>query len=171
MRLLLYQNGAAITEDNIPFAVISGGQTGVDRAALDAALAAKVPCGGWCPKGRLALDGTISLDYPLTETSSPDYADRTRQNIQSTQGTLVLHKGKQGPGTRLTIAEARRLGKPFLVVDIRKEDALDQTTAWLQQSGINILNIAGPRESSKEGIYDDALRFIAALIRSVEQEG
>ena len=97
--------------------LVSGGQTGVDRAALDAALELGVPCGGWCPKGRKAEDGTVPDRYPLTETPSGSYSQRTRWNIRDSDATLVLSWGKPTGGVLLTLNECRKVGKPHLVID------------------------------------------------------
>src|SRR6516162_1127534 len=97
--------------------VVSGGQTGVDRAALDIALELGIPCGGWCPKGRLAEDGTIPNHYPLKETPLPLYPQRTEWNVRNSDGTLVLTTGQTKGGTALTIAIARRQKKPRLIIN------------------------------------------------------
>ena len=88
--------------------IISGGQTGVDRAALDAALEYNFPCGGWCPKGRLAEDGIISQKYPLKETESSEYEVRTKLNVRGSDGTLILTWGKPTGGTTLTVEFAKQ---------------------------------------------------------------
>src|SRR5512134_3746342 len=98
--------------------VVSGGQTGVDRAALDAALALGLPCGGWCPRGRRAEDGAIPLHYPLRETPTARYPQRTEWNVRDSDGTLILTRGRPRGGTAYTISVARRLGRPLLVVDL-----------------------------------------------------
>jgi hypothetical protein len=97
--------------------VISGGQTGVDRGALDAALEAHAPCGGWCPEGRKAEDGPIPARYPLRELPGGSYTQRTRQNVADSDRTLVLTFGLATGGTARTIEFCRRLGKPHLIVD------------------------------------------------------
>src|SRR5437870_9182944 len=98
--------------------IISGGQTGVDRAALDVALELGLPCGGWCPKRRRAEDGPIPERYPLTETSSRAYPQRTRCNVLDSDGTLILTRGRPTGGTALTIQIAAESGKPYFVVDL-----------------------------------------------------
>ena len=136
--------------------IVSGGQTGVDRAALDVALALGLPCGGWCPRGRRAEDGPIDERYPLRETPSPDYPQRTEWNVRDSDGTLVLTRGRPGGGTALTIALARRLGRPCLVVDLASDPDPDPVRRWVESEGIRTLNVAGPRESQQPGIQDDA---------------
>ncbi|MBI2083724.1 MAG: putative molybdenum carrier protein [Deltaproteobacteria bacterium] len=131
--------------------IISGGQTGVDRAALDSALELGIPCGGWCPKGRIAEDGVIDEKYPLQETPLRDYSQRTEWNVRDSDGTLVLGFGKPSSGTLFTIETAKKLEKPFMILDLKsnKDDA--SFKLWLQNNGIRTLNIAGPRESLAPG--------------------
>src|SRR2546429_554237 len=97
--------------------IISGGQTGVDRAALDVALELGLPCGGWCPRGRRAEDGPIDSRYPLRETNALAYPVRTRWNVRDSDGTLILTRGRPDRGTALTRDLAERMGKPLLTVD------------------------------------------------------
>jgi Circularly permutated YpsA SLOG family len=97
--------------------VISGGQTGVDRGALDAALALEVECGGWCPAGRLAEDGTIPKRYPVMELPNSGYAERTARNVADSDGTLIISKGELVGGTRETVDRCIEIGKSFLVID------------------------------------------------------
>lgn len=149
--------------------IVSGGQTGVDRAALDAALAVGMACGGWCPRGRKAEDGAIPERYPLRETGRSAYIERTRLNIRDSDGTLVLASGPPTGGTRATIALAGRLEKPCLVIDLADAGfdaaaAVARVHAWLDDSNIRNLNVAGPRESSSAGIYAAARTFLATLL-------
>src|SRR5262249_12024578 len=104
--------------------LVSGGQSGVDRAALDIALELGIPCGGWCPKGRKAEDGAIPERYPLTETTSGDYRQRTRWNVRDSDGTLILAWGEPTEGTLLTLTACRDAGKPHLVIDLADEATL-----------------------------------------------
>ena len=97
--------------------IISGGQTGVDRGALDAALAAQFPCGGWCPADRKAEDGPILERYPVTPLAQGGYRGRTLKNVQDSDGTVILAPGELSGGTRLTREWCRQHGKPHLVVD------------------------------------------------------
>lgn len=149
--------------------VISGGQTGVDRAALDVAINLGIPCGGWCPKGRRAEDGPLPKKYPLVETPSAAYPQRTEWNVRDSDGTLILSQGKPDKGTALTISTARKLRKPCLILDIEKP-AAEQVTKWVRDNGIRVLNIAGPRESSKPGIYVRSREMLAAILKQLLDE-
>jgi hypothetical protein len=132
--------------------IISGGQTGVDRAALDAALELNMECGGWCPKGRRAEDGPIPSKYPLQETKTDKYPERTIKNIFEADGTLIFTLGPPDRGTKLTLSMAAKMKKPHHVVDLSSPDAAG-ISDWITKNKIAILNIAGPRESSKPGVY------------------
>jgi hypothetical protein len=151
--------------------IASGGQTGVDRAALDAAQALGLPSGGWCPRGRLAEDGSIDARYPLQETPSDDYSQRTEWNVRDSDGTLVLTRGRASGGTAYTIAIARRLGKPLLVLDMEQEPDPLALRAWSSAEGIATLNVAGPRESQRPGIHEQARRFLAAALEAAGRAG
>ncbi len=140
--------------------VVSGGQTGVDRAALDVALELGIPCGGWCPKGRRAEDGAIAPRYPLSETSSSAYPQRTAQNIRDSDGTLVLTRDVPDGGTALTIRLAARYRRPLLSIDLEHVSSPEQVTSWAEAQGIEVLNVAGPRESRCPGITDKATGFL-----------
>ena len=143
--------------------IISGGQTGVDRAALDAALELGIPCGGWCPKGRRAEDGIIPLRYPLEETSSPDYPQRTEFNIQDSDGTLILAWGPPLGGTLLTLKLARKHHKPYQLIDLSEGGDAMRVRDWIKRSAVQILNVAGPRESEAPGIHARALNFLRQI--------
>jgi hypothetical protein len=152
--------------------IVSGGQSGVDRAALDAAIAIGFDYGGRCPRGGWAEDLTTPPGllgrYPaLKETLSPDPAQRTRWNIRDSDAILFL-AGTAGMsvsrGTRLAREEARRLGKPQLLVRLNEPDRLDKATKWLLlSSGVQTLNVGGPRESESPGIYEEAFQFLCEL--------
>lgn len=144
--------------------IISGGQTGVDRAALDAALEFGIARGGWCPRGRKAEDGTIPAIYPLKETESDDYPERTRQNVQDADGVLVLLRSAAAGGTALTIDTARRLGKPCMVVRLTDPRDCHAVRAWLRHERIHTLDIAGPRESLEPDVYAQALDYLRELL-------
>jgi hypothetical protein len=142
----------------------TGGQTGVDRAALDAALACGVDAGGWCPAGRAAEDGPIPARYPLREAPSADPAVRTRLNVRDSDGTLVLAPGPLAGGTRITAAAARAWGRPLRVVDPRDLRAVEPVAAWAEAAGIRALNVAGPRASEWPEGYAAARAFVEALL-------
>jgi hypothetical protein len=148
----------------LPRRVVSGGQTGVDRGALDAAIALGIEHGGWCPRGRLAEDGLIPAKYRLTETESPDYPVRTERNVLDSDGTLILYRDRMMGGTELTLRLARRHGKPCLTVSL-DEDTEGEVRRWMADQQIEILNVAGPRESSAPGITGQARRFLEKLFR------
>jgi hypothetical protein len=140
--------------------VVSGGQTGVDRAALDAARAIGLPTGGWCPRGRLAEDGVVPSEYPLRETPREDYAERTEWNVRDADATLVLTRGRPSPGTALTIDLARRLERRLLTLDLRDRPDPAAVAAFVREGEIAVLNVAGPRESQSPGIGQEARAFL-----------
>ena len=133
--------------------IISGGPTGADRAALAVALALGLPVGGGCPPGRRAEDGTIPDRYPLAETPEHNYEARTRRNIEDSDGTLILNLGTLDGGTALTADHARQVGKPCLVVALEAGIEPAAFRAWLDRNQIAVLNVAGPRESQRPGVY------------------
>jgi hypothetical protein len=148
--------------------IISGGQTGVDRGALDAALDLGIPCGGWCPRGRRAEDGPIPDHYPLEEMASADYPARTRKNVEDSDATLILTSGPATGGTLLTVTLCNRLRKPYLVIDLALEDltaALSQVREWLTGFRDGVVNVAGPRETEAPGISERARVFIREVLR------
>lgn len=145
--------------------LVTGGQTGVDRAALDVALELGIPCGGWCPKGRWAEDGPISDRYPLKETPLADVAQRTEWNARDSDGTLVILEGEPVGGTALTVDMARRYSKPYFIVDLRHEPSPSVIAAWVSEHRIQALNVAGPRESTTPGIYQKTKDFLRGLVR------
>ena len=150
--------------------VISGGQTGVDRAALDAAMAYGIEAGGWCPKARIAEDGLIPRRYPLRETPSEKYSQRTTWNVRDADATLILTFGTLDGGTELAARMADRMGKPCVAVSLRGYPEMGPVRElfFLERNGI-VLNVAGPRESRNPGIYGRSYAFLAALFRSCRQ--
>ncbi len=150
--------------------IISGGQTGVDRAALDVALEQGIPCGGWCPQGRRAEDGRIPDHYPLQESSSPDYPLRTRLNVEDSDGTLIITHGSPRGGTALTLKLAKQMGKPFLLVDLAMRADPSEVQQWIQKKQIRILNVAGPREGESVGIFEKASVFLREVLLSLPEE-
>lgn len=162
--------------------IISGGQTGVDRAALDAAQLFnlrqfaepdnfRLAIGGWCPKGRLAEDGPILASLPLEETPSAEYPQRTEWNIRDSDATLILTRGLPTGGTARTVESCRKRRKPHLVVDLNSGalSAMEHhVVAWLEGSKeIRVLNVAGPRESKCPGIYEQARTFLLAVFTAL----
>jgi hypothetical protein len=147
--------------------IISGGQTGVDRGALDAALETSFACGGWCPKGRKAEDGAIPQRYPLREMPTAEYRPRTRRNVADSDGTLIVFFGEVSGGTRATLDIAQALGKPVLTLDLAAksiEDAAVEAAAFVELNAIRTLNVAGPRESTYAGSTERARRLVTALL-------
>jgi len=144
--------------------IISGGQTGVDRAALDVALALNTPCGGWCPKGRKAEDGTIPDRYPLEETESGSYPVRTEMNVREADGTLILTFGKLTGGTSLTAGLARKHKKPYIIIDLQKGEPAAWVREWIKKRQVRVMNVAGPREGKNPGIHKLAFDFISEIL-------
>ena len=156
--------------------VISGGQTGVDQAALRAASSLGIAIGGWCPPGRVSEDGRIPDHLPLIETpeerspAAPDIprSQRTEWNVRDSDGTLLLCSGDletQGAGTRWTAECAKHYGKPLLIADPSALAEVPRVHHWIDSRGTHILNVAGPSESSSPGIGAVAARFIAVLLQ------
>ncbi len=147
-----------------PERIISGGQTGVDRGALDAAMALGIPHGGWCPQGRRAEDGAIPPVYQLSETESPEYAVRTEKNVLESDATLIICRGRPSGGTALTLWLAQRHERPHLVVDAN-DPPLAEARRWLAKTRPAILNVAGPRESQAPGIASQACDLLIELFK------
>jgi len=153
--------------------IVSGGQSGVDRAALDAAIALGVAYGGWCPKGGWAEDFAeppgLLVHYPLLkETPSADPAERTRWNVRDSDATLILvDRGGTAVsgGTQLATAVAEELGRPWLALDIAVPDSEARLRAWLGTVKPAVLSIGGPRESETPGIYAKARVLLEAVLR------
>jgi len=144
--------------------IVSGGQTGVDRAALDTALELGVPCTGWVPSGRLAEDGPLPARYPLRETPTRRYEERTMWNVRDSDGTLILSRGPLSGGTALTLVHAKKMSRPYLVVDLLALAPRTQAVDWVFSHRIGTLNIAGPRESMSPGIYAAALAWLRPFL-------
>lgn len=151
-----------------PRKMVSGGQTGVDRAALEWAMRNGVEHGGWCPKGRRANDGAIPDVYRLQETESSGYRQRTKLNVRDSDATLILNVGELTGGTLLTARFAEQMKKPCLVVqieDTNREVAARQIAAWLQQHPFEVLNVAGPGAERQPLIADAVLDVINRVHR------
>ena len=172
--------------------IISGGQTGVDRAALDAAIECGVSIGGWCPRGRRAEDGQIDDQYPLRETPDASYKQRTHWNVRDSDGTLILlMDAPAAGGTAETLEACRRFAKPCLEVllsaasrqpSLRDHSsssagdrmhaaaksahgAPDTVDSWLCREGVQVLNVAGPRASEFSDVYPAAFEYMRTLLR------
>ncbi len=146
--------------------IVSGGQTGVDRAAWDTALEAGLPQEGWVPRGRRASDGVLPERYRCRETESADYAVRTERNVILGDATLILAFGSPKGGTLLTIDLCRRHKRPHLLLDldrIPEEEAVRTASGFLKEQHPERLNIAGPRERAGKRIYPRARNFLTAL--------
>lgn len=144
--------------------IVSGGQTGVDRAALDVAISLNIDHGGWCPKGRLAEDGVIANGYQLREMDSADYPLRTEQNVVDSDGTLLLHRGRMAGGTELTRRLALKHARPLLAVDLETGGDPAAVRCWLAEHAIQTLNVAGPRESTAPGIGEQSANFLRQVL-------
>lgn len=154
--------------------IVSGGQTGADRAALDAALAAEVACGGWCPQGRLAENGILPPQYPLTELRNAGYTERTRQNVIDSDGTLIVSFGPPDEGTALTLRCCQAAQKPTLFIDasgMSIETGVKELIAFVGWHRIHTLNVAGPRASKQPGIYQFVLELVGNFLASLKAPG
>jgi hypothetical protein len=147
--------------------IVSGGQTGTDRGALDFAIENGYTHGGWAPRGRAAEDGSIPLEYQLTELVDGGYRQRTRRNVEDSDGTLIVNLGELEGGTLATQAFARQMGRPHLIVQLDSGvsvEAAANVLAWLRENAIDTLNVAGPREEKRPGVY----RLTVALLEAVD---
>ena len=144
--------------------IISGGQTGVDRAALDAAIELGITGGGWCPKGRASEDGPIPDRYPLTETPFADPAQRTEWNVRDADATLIIAQGKLTGGTARTQRLATSQPKPCLVINPTEATSTATVRAWLNEHAVTTLNVAGPRASTDPDIYELAQQLLRKVL-------
>ncbi len=162
--------------------IVSGGQTGVDRAALDVAINLGICHGGWCPKGRIDETGIIPIKYDTLIEVSGDFSDekenydaRTKLNIIDSDGTLIIVPSLPVPyhikdGTVLTIAEVKERKKPFIIIGLNEliDDNISKCIEWIHENDIKELNFAGPRESVCSGVYDSAFLFLMNLMPALE---
>lgn len=153
--------------------IISGGQTGVDRAALDAAIQCGFPCGGWCPDGRSAEDGTIPARYPLQELKGGGYRERTLRNVADSDGTVIIYFGKLEGGTEETVRCCIEKSKPYKLIDadeIPAERAAFLIQRFVETHGIEILNVAGPRASKVPKAYGYVLETAKLLLSAISRK-
>jgi len=163
--------------------VISGGQTGVDRAALDAAMKLGIAVGGWCPRGRRSMDGEIPAKYPLIETRGKSYQTRTKWNVRDSDATLIICRDEPAGGTALTVKYCEQLGKPFAVCQLNPEGTTeavgkmhgaadpDSVLHWLNCHHVQVLNVAGPREEKYCPIYAQAYALLFGLFQQMQKQG
>ena len=146
--------------------IISGGQTGADQAALDAAIKLGIPHGGWIPKGRLTENGPLPDKYKLMEMTGTAYVLRTEQNVIDSNGTLIISHGKLSDGSDYTRKMAIKHHRPWLHIDLNKTPAFKAATlicSWIDENTIEILNVAGPRASKDDQIYPVVLKLIESV--------
>lgn len=154
----------------IMLTIYSGGQTGVDRAVLDAILHYNNPdkfrLTGWCPKGRLAEDGPIPEKYPLQETETENYSERTEWNIRDSDAILILFKFELDSGTEFAMNKAKDFNKHIKVINLSTDQNLPELLSWIVQNGITKLNIGGPREGNCDGIYKLTYQLMTDFARA-----
>ena len=146
--------------------IISGGQTGVDRAALDAAIRMGIAHGGWVPKGRKTENGPLPDTYDLKEMPTADYAARTERNVIESDGTLILSHGELSGGSDYTRAMAIVHNRPWFHVDLNQTPAFQaaqEIAQWIRRHGVSVLNIAGPRASKDPDIYAETINIIESV--------
>lgn len=150
-----------------PLIIVSGGQTGADRAALDWATEHDVEHGGWCPAGRRAEDGPLDAKYQLAETESKGYRARTVRNVRDSDATLILNLGELEGGSLETLRIAEARCKPVRVVQVDAPPTgaeLNELREWLRVNAVDRLNVAGPRESKRPGVYQAARSLLQSLL-------
>jgi predicted Rossmann fold nucleotide-binding protein DprA/Smf involved in DNA uptake len=152
--------------------IISGGQTGVDRAALDSAIFFNLPYGGAIPKGRIAEDGIIDSKYIfLEEIESPKYEVRTKRNVEMSDATLIINMGELEGGTYQTYVFAKTLNKPYLIVNIDTEnDPVSKILNWIKEVKPSVLNVAGPRESKCKGMYEKTFAILCQVFKKLLEQ-
>ena len=146
--------------------IVSGGQTGVDRAALDVAIKLGIPHAGWVPKGRIAEDGPLPETYRMRETPTAIYAERTEKNVVDSDGTLIISRGELSGGSEVTQEMALKHDRPWLHVDLNRTAAFRAAvliTQWIGTHRIRVLNVAGPRASKDPRIYQDTLSLLESV--------
>ena len=153
--------------DFLKLKIISGGQTGVDRAALDAALESGTRAGGWCPKGREAEDGPIAEKYPLQELTDGSYKERTLKNVQESDATVIIYFETISGGTEETLSFCLKEKKPYLLIDgsnFNEEGASKRIKQFINGNQISLLNVAGPRASKEKRAYEYTKQAFTLLL-------
>ncbi|MBT3046697.1 MAG: hypothetical protein G8D61_16255 [gamma proteobacterium symbiont of Ctena orbiculata] len=148
--------------------IVSGAQTGVDRAALDGAMACGLEVGGWCPQDRMAEDGAIPDRYPVKALNNGGYRERTLQNVVDSDATLIVYFGFLSGGTEQTVAFCIAERRPYLLIDageLSGARATERVVDFIESRGIEVLNVAGPRASGEARGYG----YTRALIESVSR--
>jgi hypothetical protein len=156
--------------------IVTGGQTGVDRSALDVAIQLNYEYGGWCPRGRKAEDGIIDpIKYSnLQETSTDHYSQRTEFNVRDSDGTLIIINGDEetmGRGSKLTMNMTKKYKKPLFIPNLKENNEnLNEIKIiqWISMNNIQILNIAGPREETTPGIYQLTQIFLKNFLKKIK---
>jgi len=147
--------------------IISGGQTGVDRTALDVALKHGIECGGRCPAGRVDEFGRIPDHYPVQELAAGGFTERTLQNVKDSDGTVIIYPGKLSGGTEQTVRFCIELQRPHQLIDASKISAkvgAKLISDFVREHKIDVLNVAGPRQSEWPEGYDYAYRALNAFL-------
>lgn len=148
--------------------IVSGGQTGADQAGLDAAIDYGIGYGGYIPRGRKTERGPLSSKYKsMTELETPDYRVRTLLNVSDSDGTVVFTYGNPNGGSALTLRSSISKGKPTLHVDLNKvskESGVELVRNWVQEHGINVLNVAGSRKSHAPNIHSAVYSILMGVL-------
>ena len=147
--------------------IVSGGQTGADRAALDFAIKHNIPHGGWVPKYRAAEDGKVPDVYELQEMPTQSYSRRTEQNVIDSDGTVIICHGRLRGGSAFAAKMAKKHGRSWLYLDMAKlavDKAGGRLRKWVNGNSIGVLNVAGPRQSSDPAIYDVTMKVLEAAL-------